>query len=179
MQSPSPLRAPFGPRLYGPLLGLLALSLLSSQALAHSGGTDAKKCHTNRKTRIHHCHNTPKERSPRYSNRDSTLPQKVIEARISAYFREANDGTGALSCGLRKYPRNVSKSLKRRVKQRDGHRCILCKSTIQLEVDHRRALMNGGNNTLSNLATLCDKCHTHKTRMDTSLRRQRKKRCGR
>jgi 5-methylcytosine-specific restriction endonuclease McrA len=41
-----------------------------------------------------------------------------------------------------------------------------------LEVDHRRALMNGGDNSLDNLSTMCDACHTVKTRMDRSLNKK-------
>lgn len=40
---------------------LLSVVLLPSLALAHSGGTDANGCHTNRKTGDYHCHN-PKVR---------------------------------------------------------------------------------------------------------------------
>ena len=37
---------------------VMALSaiVLSGQALAHSGGTDANGCHLNHKTGIYHCH---------------------------------------------------------------------------------------------------------------------------
>lgn len=36
---------------------LLATSFLAaSAAWAHSGGTDSKGCHTNRKTGVYHCH---------------------------------------------------------------------------------------------------------------------------
>ncbi|MCE9614747.1 MAG: HNH endonuclease [Lentisphaerae bacterium] len=58
---------------------------------------------------------------------------------------------------------------RQRVLVRAGHRCVVCSSTVKLEVGHRRALMNGGDNSLSNLATLCDDCHTIKTRMDSRL----------
>ena len=58
---------------------------------------------------------------------------------------------------------------------RDANRCVVCGSREKLEVDHMRALMNGGDNRINNLSTLCDPCHTEKTRMDNSLRRKRKK----
>ncbi|MBX8824728.1 YHYH domain-containing protein [Ochrobactrum sp. SFR4] len=38
---------------------VISLSILligSASALAHSGGTDSKGCHTERKTGIYHCH---------------------------------------------------------------------------------------------------------------------------
>ena len=31
-------------------------ALVSSLALAHSGGTDSMGCHTNHKTGVYHCH---------------------------------------------------------------------------------------------------------------------------
>ena len=41
------------------LITLLVTTLVSSDAYAHSGGTNANGCHTNRKTGDYHCH-TPK-----------------------------------------------------------------------------------------------------------------------
>ena len=39
------------------LIGIaLSAIVLSGQALAHSGGTDASGCHLNHKTGIYHCH---------------------------------------------------------------------------------------------------------------------------
>ena len=40
-----------------PTLFLVCLSLLGADSLAHSGGTNANGCHTNRKTGDYHCHN--------------------------------------------------------------------------------------------------------------------------
>lgn len=34
----------------------LAIVVAASLAQAHSGGTDAQGCHTNRKTGVYHCH---------------------------------------------------------------------------------------------------------------------------
>lgn len=34
----------------------LAIVVAASLAQAHSGGTDAQGCHTNRKTGVFHCH---------------------------------------------------------------------------------------------------------------------------
>ena len=82
-----------------------------------------------------------------------------------------------MDCNIKFYERDVSQSLKQKVKQRDDNRCVICGSTTKLEVDHRRALMNGGNNSFGNLGTLCDDCHTEKTKHDNSLRRKREKIC--
>lgn len=37
------------------LVLLVSFSLVST-AMAHSGGTDSKGCHTNSKTGVYHCH---------------------------------------------------------------------------------------------------------------------------
>ena len=105
------------------------------------------------------------------------LSAAAREREINDYFRSANENVGAFDCDLVIHERDVSTSLKAVVKARDGYRCVICGSTHQLEVDHRRALMNGGDNTEGNLATLCDDCHTAKTRMDNSLRRKRERVC--
>ena len=99
------------------------------------------------------------------------------ESRIYDYFRRANENVGALSCGLMLHERDVPAATKRLVKAHDGRRCVICRSTVKLEVDHIRALQNGGSNAIANLATLCDDCHTIKTRLDNSLRRKRDRIC--
>jgi len=107
---------------------------------------------------------------PRYSEAE-------IDQRIQEYFREGNQGVLSDS-SMNRYERNVSQSLKEEVKERDGFKCIICGASDDLEVDHTRALMNGGGNQIENLATLCDSCHTKKTRLDNSLRRKREKLYG-
>lgn len=51
------------------------------------------------------------------------------------------------------YPKNW-KELSDRCKQRDGHRCVICKSIKNIEAHHTR-----NNPTVENLITLCKKCH--------------------
>lgn len=91
---------------------------------------------------------------------------------VQAYFDRYNaaiadtpwDGTG---------PRQVTWVQKVTAFERDGWKCIVCGSTGPLELDHARALMNGGDNSLDNLHTLCHDCHVAKTRLDFALRRHR------
>ena len=46
-------------------------------------------------------------------------------------------------------------------------KCVKCNSDSKLEVDHIKAIMNGGNMwDDNNLQTLCHKCHVKKTRQD-------------
>ena len=93
-------------------------------------------------------------------------------AAVQAYFDRYNasiaetpwDGTG---------PRQVTWVQKVTAFERDGWKCTVCGSGGPLELDHARALMNGGDNTLENLHTLCHDCHVAKTRLDFALRRHR------
>jgi len=50
--------------------------------------------------------------------------------------------------------------LRRKVMERDGHQCVRCGSTEELTVHHKKALKDGGSDSLANLVTLCRKCHT-------------------
>lgn len=51
-------------------------------------------------------------------------------------------------------------------------RCVISGCAYDFEFDHRRALLNGGDSELTNLATLRHECHTAKTQMDTILLRR-------
>ena len=95
---------------------------------------------------------------------------------VNDYFAAGNPKPISHRLGLWNYERNVSNATKKKVKARDGNRCLVCGSTYRLEVDHRIALMNGGDNSIENLGTLCDPCHVKKTRLDYKVRTQRKKR---
>ena len=57
--------------------------------------------------------------------------------------------------------------------------CGLCQDclakgriTIATEVDHIKALTNGGTNEYSNLVSLCHDCHANKTARDTGKSRR-------
>jgi predicted GNAT family acetyltransferase len=57
--------------------------------------------------------------------------------------------------------RSIPKPLKRHVLHRDGYRCRVpgCSATANIDVHHIMFFMNGGNNTLTNLITLCEGHH--------------------
>ncbi|ACZ29618.1 HNH endonuclease [Xylanimonas cellulosilytica DSM 15894] len=55
--------------------------------------------------------------------------------------------------------RQASSTTIRRVKERDGYRCVWCGSADNLEVDHIVRYADGGSNTPDNLRTLCHGCH--------------------
>lgn len=96
----------------------------------------------------------------------------AVAAGVQAYFDRYNasiaetpwDGSG---------PRQVTWVQKVTAFERDDWKCVVCGSSGPLELDHARALMNGGDNSLDNLHTLCHDCHVAKTRLDFSLRRHR------
>lgn len=51
-------------------------------------------------------------------------------------------------------------------------KCLKCGSTNKLEVDHIKALVNGGDMWAEdNLRTLCHSCHLKKTRLDLYKRK--------
>lgn len=50
-------------------------------------------------------------------------------------------------------------ALKRQVVARDGGKCLICRTTDSLEVDHIKPVRFGGGDDASNLQTLCKNCH--------------------
>ena len=56
--------------------------------------------------------------------------------------------------------------------KRDNYKCIKCGFEIGLEVDHIIELIDGGDNKLSNLQTLCKKCHRKKTNKSIKNRKK-------
>ena len=56
----------------------------------------------------------------------------------------------------------LSKSKKLEVKARDNFTCVNCSSKADLCVDHKVPESIGGDNTLSNLQTLCRSCNSSK-----------------
>jgi hypothetical protein len=56
----------------------------------------------------------------------------------------------------------ISKWQRRRILKRDGGRCLRCRSTERLEIDHIVPVARGGSNADDNLQTLCWKCNNGK-----------------
>lgn len=178
-------------------LCLCVLMFFPSSGGSHSGGLDSKGGHYNHKTGEYHYHRqsapeqqstTPGkaaeiyDRAPKSSYKSEIInstSETEREKRINEYFRSANENVGALDCGVVIHARDVNEATKKGVKWGQGDKCIICGSTVKLEIDHRRALMNGGTNDISNLALLCDDCHKIKTKYDNSLRRKRESVCRR
>lgn len=59
--------------------------------------------------------------------------------------------------------REVGAELRKIVFDRDGHRCVYCGATDQLEVDHVIPSASGGASTSRNLVVACTTCNTVKS----------------
>jgi hypothetical protein len=55
----------------------------------------------------------------------------------------------------------ISKETKQKIFERDNNSCKICGAKDYLELGHRKAVCNGGDDSLSNLITLCRKCNSH------------------
>lgn len=65
------------------------------------------------------------------------------------------------------------KAVRHQAKRRDGWACVKCGARGRLEVDHITPLRDGGAPyDLSNLQSLCAKCHSRKTRLEVGLQYQ-------
>ena len=56
----------------------------------------------------------------------------------------------------------VPDGLRRRVFERDGHRCLMCGCRENLTVDHVKPRSRGGSDSIYNLQTLCGPCNQEK-----------------
>lgn len=92
----------------------------------------------------------------------TTLDTAIYLAEQSKKMRESYD-----------YRRSsgFTNSLKSRCKKRDGYVCKKCGSPEYLEVDHIIEVIDGGENTLENLQTLCKDCHLKKTKKEIKKRK--------
>jgi hypothetical protein len=61
-------------------------------------------------------------------------------------------------------PTEVDPEVKAEVLARDGHVCLACGTTRNLQVDHIIALYHGGSNEAGNLQTLCKQCNLLKNK---------------
>lgn len=55
--------------------------------------------------------------------------------------------------------------------RRDGGQCLACGAQDDLEIDHIRPVTRGGDNSFSNLQTLCAKCNNSKGQSTVDYRR--------
>lgn len=57
----------------------------------------------------------------------------------------------------------LTKTLRKRIYDRDGNRCLNCGSTENLSIDHIIPLSKGGQTIIQNLQTLCLTCNLKKS----------------
>jgi hypothetical protein len=154
------------------LLLLIFIFITPSICFSTQGKLDSSSGHNSKKEGYHYHYKKDKQVSKtKETKKEITNEQR--SKKIGEYFRSANDNVGALDPNLVIHQRNLDEQSRRQILKRDLYKCVICGSNHQLEVDHKRALMNGGTNDPSNLATLCKKCHVEKTSMDKSLKRKR------
>lgn len=78
---------------------------------------------------------------------------------VAIDIRALTDGYKSYSWQYQKSNR-LDENIRKAVIHRDGCKCMECgKSNCRLEVHHIKPKRLGGSNTLSNLITLCEKCH--------------------
>lgn len=78
---------------------------------------------------------------------------------VSIDIRALTDGYKPYSWQYQKSNR-LDENIRKAVILRDGYKCMECgKSNCKLEVHHIKPRRMNGSNTLSNLITLCEKCH--------------------
>lgn len=78
------------------------------------------------------------------------------------------------------YAKEKSRSRKygeiwRDVFARDGYKCVLCKSTERLSIDHIIPVLQGGKSTLENMRTLCLSCNSAGGKIPKTPYEKRKK----
>ena len=56
----------------------------------------------------------------------------------------------------------VPEALRNEIFERDGNRCVMCSSTLNLQLDHIQSTSKGGRTIASNLQTLCEACNRAK-----------------
>ena len=80
--------------------------------------------------------------------------QQQIEA---SYQRSMN------SRGINKYvKKKISQTLRMKVFERDGFKCVICNVQTNLSLDHIKPEVLGGEATLENLQTMCKSCNSRK-----------------
>lgn len=72
--------------------------------------------------------------------------------------REAYSRNSQAICRGRKF----SQETRRKVLERDDHRCVECSSTESLHIDHIIPAVKGGDGSMANAQTLCSSCNLRK-----------------
>lgn len=162
---------------------LFALLVMASAiCFGHPGGLDSRGGHRDGKNGGYHYHNG----GGGSASREFLSPGGGFSASMEENARQANARRDKLKPYFDRYnagilrwrgaatKRDGGAALREQVLKRDGGKCIICGSTANLEVDHARALANGGASGLGNCFTLCNTCHGQKTALDMDLLEKRR-----
>ena len=81
---------------------------------------------------------------------------------LRARIRKVENNNARLNGRGARISRSVSLADRRKVFERDGHRCLNCGSTEDLHMDHIIPFSEGGSCAIENLQTLCRTCNIRK-----------------
>ena len=104
------------------------------------------------------------KRDPFRSMRDADSRRLAEAKRANATMLARTDDEGRplyrmTSGGNVVRTRKITKRLKAKILDRDGHACVQCGATKSLEAAHVEDYRINGNNHPDNLRTLCTPCH--------------------
>ncbi len=89
--------------------------------------------------------------------------RKIIRNKRESFNLAIQKGRRTFELKANKYKRiGISTKLRYEILQRDGFKCVCCGSRDQLEIDHIKAVSDGGGNENENLQTLCWACNRGK-----------------
>jgi 5-methylcytosine-specific restriction endonuclease McrA len=93
--------------------------------------------------------------------------ERVQPARTSRYARTTysvfiGQDDPDWSSAVRGPRPSIPGALRRRVMDRDGHRCVICRAVADLTLDHLVPWSRGGEDTEENLRVLCRPCNARK-----------------
>ena len=88
------------------------------------------------------------------SESDKKMMDEIMEKHGLSYDEEDNKP---------KRSRRISQSVKDKVWNRDGGKCVLCGSNENIEFDHIVPFSKGGANTYRNIQILCESCNRRKS----------------
>lgn len=96
------------------------------------------------------------------SNSVRATVQVDIEALLEAGFLIEHDDLTAKGIRENWASRYIPDDVRAAILERDKHRCVACRSTDNLEIDHIIPVSRGGTGDPSNLQTLCRPCNRRK-----------------
>jgi hypothetical protein len=96
--------------------------------------------------------------------KNQSLNPKIVAGIRSSLISKPTELRGLVNlCGLQERETPKRKQIyvaqRKRILERDGHKCQFCETTKDLEIDHINPVILGGDNSDDNLRALCQKCN--------------------